>query len=62
MFQRTKQDKKCLQLKHDENKSLRNENAELEKEIQSLKVALKSSKKEVKDASHKFEQKMEAYL
>ena len=64
LFQKARDDRKGLELKHEktchENKSLRNENVELEKEIRSLKIALKSSKKEVKDTSHKFEQKMEA--
>ena len=49
MFQKAREDRKGLELKHEktchEYKSLRKENVELEKEIKSLKVALKSSKK-----------------
>ena len=40
------------------NKLLRSEKVDLEKEINSLKVSLKSAKKQVKDNSHQLEKKI----
>ena len=52
---------KSLQIKNEwlnaENKSFRSENADLHKQVNSLNVAIKSSKKDLKEANHRFDKK-----
>ena len=57
------QEKKSLQTKNEkviaENKLLRNERDNLKTEVNNLNVALKSSRKDLKDAHHRFEKSKE---
>ena len=56
-------EKRSLQLKHEktcsENKTLKREKDDLEKEINKLSIALKTSRKEIKEQSHQYEKKVE---
>ena len=55
--------KRALEIKHErvcaENKNLKNEIENTKKDLNSTKIALKSSRKETKDTSYKFEKKVE---
>ena len=54
--------KKSLELKHErtchESKVVRDQKAELEKEVNSIKVALKTAQKDLKDSNYKSEKKI----
>ena len=57
------EEKRLLQIKHEktcaENKALKNDNEAFRKDLNNSSVALKTSKKESKDASHRSEKKVE---
>ena len=57
------EEKRLLQIKHEktcaENKALKNDNEAFRKDLNNTSVALKTSKKESKDASHRSEKKVE---
>ena len=59
------EEKRSLQIKHEktcaENKSLKNDNENLKKDLNQSSVALKSAKKEIKDQTHKHEKKIDAF-
>ena len=56
------EEKRSLQIKHEKtcavNKSLKNDNENLKKDLNQSSVALKSAKKEIKDQTHKHEKKI----
>ena len=58
------EEKRSLQIKHDkicaDNKILKQDKDTLNKELNSASVALKSSRKDTKDAAHRYEKKVEA--
>ena len=57
------EEKRLLQIKHEktcaENKALKNDNEAFRKDLNIASVALKTSKKESKDSSHRFDKKVE---
>ena len=58
-------EKRALQIKHEkmctDNKTLKNENEALKTELKSGCIALKTSQKEYKDATHRLEKKIEGF-
>ena len=59
------EEKRNLQIKHEKictvNRALKNEKENLQKELVQSSVALKSSKKEIKDQTHQHQKKIEAF-
>ena len=59
------EEKRKLQIKHEricaESKSLKSDKENLEKELKHTNVALKSARKEIKDQSHDYQRKIEAF-